>query len=160
MHYACVKLVVIIVLLSDSGKSSGFWIFPLVNNNFAGIAQPLTELTKKHVPNLVLWTGVHQQAFEELKTCLCEATKLHVITYGKPCGILVDASSTRVGSCLIQWTDNGQEKPIAFASAKLTPSQTIIKHLDKSLRHHLHDGPTTPVMENIMEEIFEIRSCM
>jgi len=29
----------------------------------------------------------------------------------------------RCGSCLIQWTDNGQEKPIAFASAKLTPTQ-------------------------------------
>jgi len=76
-----------------------FWSYI---NNFAGIAQPLTELTKKHVPNLVPWTDVHQQAFEKLKTCLCEATKLHVITYGKPCGILVDASSTAVGSCLIQ----------------------------------------------------------
>jgi len=49
----------------------------------------------------------HQQAFEKLKTCLCEATKLHVITYGKSCGILVGASSAAVGSCLIQWTNNG-----------------------------------------------------
>ena len=101
-----------------------FGFFRSYISNFAGIAQPLTELTKKHVPNFVPWTDVHQQAFEKLKTCLCEATKLHVIAYGKPCGILVDASSTAVGSCLIQWTDNGQEKPIAFASAKLTPSQT------------------------------------
>jgi len=62
------------------------------------------------------WTDTHQRAFDTLKQRLCEATKLHVIAYGEPCGLLVDASGTAIGCCLIQWTDEGLEKPIAFAS--------------------------------------------
>ena len=48
-----------------------------------------------------------------------------MIEYGKPCGILVvvDASGLAVGCCLIQWDDRGVEKPIAFASSKLNPTQ-------------------------------------
>ena len=121
---ACVESMKPPVTKKEVRQVLGFFgFFRSYLSNFAEISRPLTELTKKHVPNLVPWSDVHQQAFEKLKTRLCEATKLHVITYGKPCGILVDASATAVGSCLIQWTDNGQEKPIAFASAKLTPTQ-------------------------------------
>ena len=69
------------------------------------------------------WTEVHQKAFEFLKKNLCEATKLHVIEYGKPCGIIADASGISVGCCLIQWSEQGNKKPIAFASCKLTPTQ-------------------------------------
>jgi len=54
---------------------------------------------------------------------LINATKLHVAQYGKPYGILVDASKTAVGNCLFQWSDDGQERPVAFASCKLTASQ-------------------------------------
>ena len=91
-------------------------------NKFAEVAKPLTDLTKKDVSNQVPWTEVHQQAFDMLKRSLCSATSLHVILYGQPCGILVDASSVAVGCCLIQWADN-HEKPIAFASCKLNPTQ-------------------------------------
>ena len=79
------------------------------------MAKPLTELTKKHVPNRVQWTEVHEKAFDLLNKNLREATKLHFIKYGEPCGIIVDASSTAVGCCLIQWSEQGIEKPIAFA---------------------------------------------
>jgi len=76
------------------------------------------------VPNQITWTSDHQQAFNKLKACLCNATKLHVVEYGKPCGILVDASGIVVGCCLIQWDEKGMEKPIAFASSKLTATET------------------------------------
>jgi len=62
---------------------------------------------------------------------LCDATKLHVITYGDPCGILVDASLSAVGCCLIQWSNDGKEKPIAFASSKLTPTQMAWSTIEK-----------------------------
>jgi len=62
---------------------------------------------------------------------LCDATKLHVITYGDPCGILVDASLSAVGCCLIQWSNDGKEKPIAFASSKLTPTQMAWYTMEK-----------------------------
>jgi len=36
-----------------------------------------------------------------------------------------------VGCCLIQWTDTGQEKHIAFASAKLTPTQSCWSTIER-----------------------------
>ena len=86
--------------------------------DFAETAKPLTELTK----NGVEWTQEHQRAFDKLKSDLANAIKLHIIHLGEPCGILVDASSISVGCCLIQWTEDGLEKPLAFAGAKLTPT--------------------------------------
>ena len=46
-----------------------------------------------------------------------------MIDYGKPCGIFVDASNSAVGCCLVQWSVEGFEKPIAFASAQLSQTQ-------------------------------------
>jgi len=101
-----------------------FSYFRIYIHDFAAIAHTITELTKKDVPNQITWTSDHQQALNKLKACLCNATKLHVVEYGKPCRILVDASGIAVGCCLIQWDEKGIEKPIAFASSKLTATQT------------------------------------
>jgi len=100
-----------------------FSYFRTYIDRFAEVAKPLTDLTKKNVPNRVQCPEIHQKAFELLKKNLCEATKLHVIEYGKPCGIIADASGISVGCCLIQWSQQGHEKPIAFASCKLTHTQ-------------------------------------
>ena len=102
-----------------------FSYFRTYIDRFAEVAKPITDLTKKNVSNHVHLTPVHQRAFELLKASLCEATKLHVIEYGKPCGIIADASNTCVRCCLIQWTEQGDEKPIAFASQKLTHTQSM-----------------------------------
>lgn len=105
-------------------KILGFFsYFRTYINGFAEIARPLTELTGKHVPNVVPWSSIHQQAFTSLKNRLCEVTKLHTVEYGKPFGLLVDASATSVGCCLIQWSSDGREKPIAFGSSKLNATQ-------------------------------------
>jgi len=40
--------------------------------------------------------------------------------------LLVDASNVAVGCCLIQWTERKQEKPIAFASCKLTATRSAM----------------------------------
>ena len=66
-----------------------------------------------------------------MKKSLCDATKLHVICYGEPCGILVDASSLAVGCCLIQWSNEGVEKPIAFISCKLTSTQMVWSTIER-----------------------------
>jgi len=47
----------------------------------------------------------------------------HTVEYGKPFGLLVDASNCAVGCCCIQWTDKGIEKPTCFASCKLSQTQ-------------------------------------
>ena len=100
-----------------------FSYFRTYIDKFVEIAKPLTTLTRKQVPNKIHWTDVHQHGFVLLKKKLREATKYHVINYGQQRGILVDASTVAVGCCLVQLTDDGQEKAIAFASAKLSHTQ-------------------------------------
>ena len=92
--------------------------------NFARFARPLTDMTCNNMPNTLNWTEEHKRILDDaLKQMLCDATKLHVAEYGKPYCILVDASKTAVGNCLFQWSDDGGERPVAFASCKLTASQ-------------------------------------
>ena len=63
-------------------------------------------------------------AFEKLKSDLCNATALHTIDFLKEFGLLVDASASSIGCCLIQWDEEGVERPVAFASLKLSTTQT------------------------------------
>ena len=93
--------------------------------DFALIAYPLTELTKQHQPYMVVWQEMYEQAFTALKSCLVDAVKLHTV---EPFGLLVDACTISVICCRIQWTriqwtPEGVEKPIAFASSKLSQTQ-------------------------------------
>jgi len=108
-----------------------FSYFQSYIKDFAETAKPLTELTKNGVPHQIRRTQEYQQAFDNLKSDLANATKLHVIQFGEPCGILVDDSSISVGCCLIQWAEDGLEKPIAFASAKLMPTQTCWSTIER-----------------------------
>ena len=92
--------------------------------SLAKTARIKTDLTQKSVPNKVPWGPEHQMAFEKLKSDLCSATALHTIDFFKEFGLLVDASAASIGCCLIQWDDEGVKRPIAFASMKLSPTQT------------------------------------
>jgi len=108
-----------------------FSYFRTYIDRFAEIAKPLTDLTRKQVFSKISWTSEHQRAFDLLKQSLCNAYKLHTFKFDKPCGLLVDASNIAVGCCLIQWTENRQEKPIDFASSKLTATQSAISTIER-----------------------------
>ena len=86
-------------------------------------AKIITDLTRKHVPTRVPWTPEHQKALDDLKAELYDATALHTFDFCKEFGLMIDASSIAVGCCLIQWSDEGIEKLIAFTSMKLSPTQ-------------------------------------
>ncbi|GFW51228.1 retrovirus-related Pol polyprotein from transposon 17.6 [Trichonephila clavipes] len=91
--------------------------------NFAKIALPLTELTKKKVPNEIPWSKKAENAFKELKTALCGITELQVPDIEKPYYLHTDASQTAVGCCLGQLDGEDNIHPIAFGIQKLNPSQ-------------------------------------
>jgi len=91
----------------------------------ANLFVPLTNLLAKDKPNELVWTDVEEQAFENLKSALCDCVRANLFPaeLGKPFGIHCDSSNFAVGSCLVQWDDQGREKPIAFASSKLSGAQ-------------------------------------
>ena len=91
-------------------------------NNFAQIAAPLTDLTKKGAPNYVKWTEVEQQAFQGLKNMLSESPILHLPDFGSAFVVRTDASNVGVGAVLMQEFEDGMF-PVAYASKKLLPRE-------------------------------------
>ena len=90
--------------------------------NFAAIAVPLTDLTKKGCPNELTWTDVHENAFVALKQSVCQPPVLHLPNVNKPFILQTDASSEGIGAILLQ--EEGPVKhPVAFASKKLLPRE-------------------------------------
>ncbi|XP_077535201.1 uncharacterized protein LOC144147046 [Haemaphysalis longicornis] len=93
-------------------------------NNYAEVAEPLTSLTKRGVPNPIPWSSKAERAFEQLKESLCSAAALNTPDPNQPYWLFTDASEVGAGACLAQMGKEGREKPIAFASHRFTPTQT------------------------------------
>jgi hypothetical protein len=90
--------------------------------NFATVAAPLTDLTKKGEPNKVNWGKQHETAFTELKHKLIKAPILHLPDFDKDFIIRSDASDVGLGAVLLQETDESLF-PVAYASYKLLPRE-------------------------------------
>lgn len=88
--------------------------------NFAMIASPLNNLTRKKV-NFV-WTKECHQAFEKLKLALISPKILQYPDITKPFLITVDASKQGCGAILSQ-NFNGNDLPIYYASKSFTESE-------------------------------------
>lgn len=88
---------------------------------FAEIAAPLSDLTKKLMPNKVIWTPKHEQAFVKLKSLLTSRPVLHSPDTNKMFILQTDASDTGIGAVLSQSDDVGEEHPVAYYSRKLLP---------------------------------------
>jgi len=95
---------------------------------------PLTNLLAKDrpKPNELVWTDVEEQAFENLISALCECVRANLWgKWSKPFGIHCDSSNLAVGSCLVQWDDEGRVKLISFASSKLSGAQRAWAAIEK-----------------------------
>jgi len=99
--------------------------------NFARVAAPLTDLTKGGKSGVICFTGEERRSFEALKELLCESTTLMVADYDLPFRIQCDASDYAVGACVTQVDGEGRERPLAFASSKLTETQQRWSVLEK-----------------------------
>ena len=98
--------------------------------DFAEISVPLTNLTRKGSPDKITFNQVEVKSFEGLKEALGKATTLYSPSSEKPFVIRTDASDYAVGAVLAQ-TNEDQEFPIAFASAKLTGAQLNWSTIEK-----------------------------
>jgi hypothetical protein len=86
--------------------------------NFAEIAVPLTDLTKKGQPNAVKWGQPQEHAFKTLRDLLTRAPILRLPDFSRQFILEADASDVGVGAALMQEYDDGRF-PVAYASKKL-----------------------------------------
>lgn len=100
--------------------------------NFAKVAAPLTDLTKKDM-GVHKWDEKCDDAFEKLKKYITEAPILVCPDWSKPFRGHVDASQTAVGGTLTQLDENGKDRVIAFFSKKLSDAETDYSANDREL---------------------------
>jgi hypothetical protein len=98
--------------------------------NFAAIAVPLTDLTKKGKSNQIIWEDSHEKAFQELKGMLIREPILKLPDFREPFILQADASDTGIGAVLMQNHD-GEKFPIAYASKKLLPRERAYSVIER-----------------------------
>ncbi|XP_071503098.1 uncharacterized protein [Diadema antillarum] len=90
--------------------------------NFAAIAAPLTDRTKKGEPTVIRWGDAEEMAFNTLKKKLEKEPILHLPDLDAPFILRTDASDIGLGAILLQERD-GRKFPVAYASRKLLPRE-------------------------------------
>ena len=99
--------------------------------NFASVAAPLTDLTRKSAPNQVQWSDECETAFCRLKAAMCSSPVLEAPDFQKPFILQTDASEQGVGAVLSQKNALGQEHPVSYFSRKLLPREAKYSTVEK-----------------------------
>jgi len=119
--------------------------------DFAGIARPLTDLTRTEVRKQWQWGDREQMAFDTLKRRMTEAPVLAHPDPLKQWSVQTDASGFAIGAVLSQRQDDGTARPVAYWSTKLKPAETRYSATERELmaivkavqhwRVYLHGSP-------------------
>ena len=99
--------------------------------SYSSVASPLTDLTRKCMPNQVVWTPECAAAFEKLKSLLCSAPVLQAPNFEKQFIVQTDASERGVGAVLSQLDESGADHPVAYFSRKLLPREERYSTVEK-----------------------------
>ena len=99
--------------------------------DYAEIAAPLTDLTKKTAPNRVNWSEECNRSFASLKDRLCTEPILRSPDFDRQFILQTDASDRGIGAVLSQTDEDGVEHPIAFYSRKLIPREERYSTVEK-----------------------------
>lgn len=99
-------------------------------DNFAKLAKPLTNLTKKRVE--FLWTAECEQSFQSLKSKLLSKPILKYPDFNKPFKIIVDASDFACGAVLTQEYDN-VDMPLTYISRSFKCGEKNKPPIEKEL---------------------------
>lgn len=98
--------------------------------NFATIAAPLSDLTKKGQPNKVNWGSSQELAFSTLKRLLCDFPILKLPDLDQEFTLRTDASENGLGAVILQ-TSGDTQLPVAYASRKLLPRERNYSVIEK-----------------------------
>ncbi len=99
--------------------------------NFAFIARPLHNLTKKNVK--FIWSKDCEKAFQELKKRLITSPILMHPDTQKPFIVECDASNFAIGAILSQKDDEGKLHPVAYYSRSLNNAELNYSITEKEL---------------------------
>ena len=92
--------------------------------NFAEITAPLTNLTKKDLPDKVKWTTAAETAFQQIKKILASDLALCSPDPNKVFILQTDASSVGIAAVPSQQDDQQVKRPVAYFSRQLLPRET------------------------------------
>ena len=95
--------------------------------NMSAATAPLRNLLKKDV--IFQWLPAHDEAFKNLKNLIANSPILTNFNEKLPIEIQCDSSKAGLGSVLLQ-----KKRPVAFASASLTPAECNYSQSEKELR--------------------------
>ena len=98
--------------------------------NFATIALPLTDRTKKGQPDKLIWDEHCETAFSTLKKHLCQKPILCLPDVTKEYTLRTDASDTGLGAILLQDQGDGLQ-PLAYGSKKLKGAELKYSVIEK-----------------------------
>ena len=99
--------------------------------NYATVAAPLTDSTKKNSPNQVIWTDCCAQAWQTLKDEVCSSPVLKSPDFTTQFILQTDASNQGVGAVLSQRDEHGSDHPVAYFSKKLLPREVRYSTVEK-----------------------------
>ena len=97
--------------------------------NFSQKAGPLNEL--RQLGAHFEWTPARDTAFRELKAALAAPAVLMPYDDKLPLGISADASSYGLGAVLFHQLENGQERPVYYASRTLNEHEKNYSQIEK-----------------------------
>ena len=97
--------------------------------NFATVAAPLTDLTKKG--SKFVWATPQQSVFSTLKRHLCSAPVLSYPHLDKEFFLQTDASDCGLGAVLAQKDSQGNEHVVAYASRTLNDRKKHYSAMEK-----------------------------
>ena len=98
--------------------------------NFATVAKPLTDATKKHLPNTVSWNPELQSSFDQLKSMLTSQPVCILPDMQKKFVLRTDASDYGLGAVLLQ-EQGGDLKMVACGSRKLSGAEIGYSTIEK-----------------------------
>lgn len=94
--------------------------------NLSNVTEPLRKLVRKE--ESFIWTKTQEDAYNEIKKIVSEATLLRFFDTKKPVVIQTDSSSFAVGCALMQ-----EGFPVAYASKTLTTTQRNYAQIEKEM---------------------------
>lgn len=87
---------------------------------------PLRELDKKE--HCWHWNSCHEQAFEKIKSMICQSPVLKYFDHTQQITLQCDASQGGLGAALLQ-----EGRPVAYASRALTETEKNYAQIEKEL---------------------------